>query len=111
MEQRTFDELISHFNSTISKWEIDQKYKFELLGMITSIGYAHEKMLKNLPSAEPKTGKWIKIKNHHYGTYHDFDYYTIRCSVCGDRPEKAWHLTPFCPNCGSRMLEEGGEDD
>ena len=53
MEQRTFDELISNFNSTISKWEIDLKYKFELLGMIANIGYEHEKMLNNLPSAEP----------------------------------------------------------
>ena len=70
-----------------------------------------QKCILELPSAEPKKGKWIKIKNHHYGTHHDFDYYTIRCSVCGDRPEKAWHLTAYCPNCGSRMLEEGGEDD
>ena len=51
-EQRTFDELIAHFNSTVSKWEIDLKYKFQLLGMIASIGYEHEKMLNNLPSAE-----------------------------------------------------------
>ena len=53
MEQRTFDELISHFNSTVSKWEIDLKYKFELLGMIADIGYEHKKMLNNLSSAEP----------------------------------------------------------
>ena len=53
MEQRTFDELIAQFNRTISKWEINLKYKFQLLGMIASIGYEHEKMLNNLPSAEP----------------------------------------------------------
>ena len=58
---------------------------------------------------EQRTGKWIKIKKHHYGTYHDFDYYTIRCSVCGNRPEKAWHLTPFCPNCGTKIERE--DDD
>ncbi len=52
MEQRTFDELISDFNSTVSKWEIELKYKFKLLGMIASIGYEHEKMLNNLPSAQ-----------------------------------------------------------
>ena len=107
-EQRTFDELIAHFNSTVSKWEIDLKYKFQLLGMIASIGYEHEKMLNNLPSAEKK-GKWVKETKHHKDKFGEFDYYTIKCSVCGDRPEKAWHLTPFCPNCGAKM--EGAEDE
>ena len=43
MQTRKFDELISYFNRKVSSMDIDQKYKMELLGMITAIGLAHEK--------------------------------------------------------------------
>ena len=43
MQKRKFDELISHFNRKVSDMGIDQKYKMELLGMISAIGFAHEK--------------------------------------------------------------------
>ena len=45
MQKRKFDELISHFNRKVSDTSIDQKYKMELLGMISAIGFAHEKEL------------------------------------------------------------------
>ena len=45
MQKRKFDELISHFNCKVSDMSIDQKYKMELLGMISAIGFAHEKEL------------------------------------------------------------------
>ena len=45
MQKRKFDELISHFNRKVSEMSIDQKYKMELLGMISAIGFAHEKEL------------------------------------------------------------------
>lgn len=45
MQKRKFDELISHFNRKVSDMSIDQKYKMELLGMISAIGFAHEKEL------------------------------------------------------------------
>lgn len=45
MQRRKFDELISHFNRKVSDMSIDQKYKMELLGMISAIGFAHEKEL------------------------------------------------------------------
>lgn len=43
MQTRKFDELISYFNRKVSSMDIGQKYKMELLGMITAIGLAHEK--------------------------------------------------------------------
>ena len=43
--KRKFDELISYFNRKVSDMSIDQKYKMELLGMISAIGFAHEKEL------------------------------------------------------------------
>ena len=45
MQKRKFDELISHFNRKVSDMSIDQKYKMELLDMISAIGFAHEKEL------------------------------------------------------------------
>ena len=45
MQKRKFDELISYFNRKVSDMSIDQKYKMELLGMISAIGFAHEKEL------------------------------------------------------------------
>ena len=45
MQKRKFDELISHFNRKVSNMSIDQKYKMELLGMISAIGFVHEKEL------------------------------------------------------------------
>ena len=45
MQKRKFDELISHFNRKVSDMSIDQKHKMELLGMISAIGFAHEKEL------------------------------------------------------------------
>ena len=43
--KRKFDELISYFNRKVSDMSIDQKYKMELLGMISAIGFAHEEEL------------------------------------------------------------------
>ena len=95
MEQRTFDELISDFNSTISRWEIDLKYKFRLLGMIANIGYEHEKMLNNLPSVE---SEW---NNHTVACLlaELFDD-SCACNYCGiDEwlPEKC-EVIDACPN-------------
>ena len=45
MQKRKFDELISHFNRKVADMSIDQKYKIELLGMISAIGFEHEKEL------------------------------------------------------------------
>ena len=51
MQKRKFDELISHFNRKVSDMSIDQKYKMELLGMISAIGFVHENELStNLAS-------------------------------------------------------------
>ena len=66
MQKRKFDELISYFNRKVSDMSIDQKYKMELLGMISAIGFAHEKELgTNLAEVstkiEPLTDKEQRI--------------------------------------------------
>lgn len=49
--------------------------------------------IKTLPSAEPKTGKWIEESdNHGHSSYF--------CSRCGTQEGEP---SGFCPNCGARM--------
>ena len=56
------------------------------------------------PTISPKRGKWIKL---YAGNY--------KCSVCGDwwgndDNEMAEDFN-YCPNCGARMREDGGEEN
>ena len=153
MQKRKFDELISHFNRKVSDMDIDQKYKMELLGMISAIGFAHEKELgtnlaplgtdcisrhvaidaierakqnirhnieraigraiceildeiengiKQLPSAEPKRGRWIHHPEIGCGE-------TWLCDQCGEKTTSTVMGKPranFCPNCGADMRGE-----
>ena len=53
-----------------------------------------------------RTGEWLKILKHHKDREQEYDYYEITCSECGGKPEKSWHLSRYCPNCGARMVSE-----
>lgn len=43
MKERSFDEMIAYFNRRVSEMDISQDRKMELLGMVTALGYKHEK--------------------------------------------------------------------
>ena len=75
--------------------------------------------VKAIPSAEPKTGHWIKkpyleplpmdclpSNSEDYDEEtHSIKSYKIVCDKCGWR--KDWLLSyNFCPNCGADMREE-----
>lgn len=51
LKQRTLDEMITYFNQQVDQMDIDRKYKIQLLGMITAIGYQNIK--------QERTGQWI----------------------------------------------------
>jgi hypothetical protein len=58
-------------------------------------------IINELPSAEPKTGEWVKRQ-----TIGDVSF--AYCSECGEpilhgRTSPLWH---YCPNCGCRMEGE-----
>ena len=57
--------------------------------------------IKSLPSAEPKTGKWIKSHVEDLGLIT-----TYICSECRMQSSSTYN---FCPNCGARM--NGGEEE
>ena len=69
MKERSFDEMIAYFNRRVSEMDIAQDYKMELLGMVTALGYKHEKTAQRwIPCSErlPEDGAtvWVTIKGH-----------------------------------------------
>lgn len=76
-----------------------------LYGTKTPYGCTAEEVLRKLPSAEPKKGKWISEGQKNKG----FNFW-MHCSLCGyktiDAPSSR---TNYCPNCGARMEEDNGK--
>lgn len=57
------------------------------------------RIIEELPSAEPKKGRWIFTR-----------YYVWKCSECGKNPTKGMgyvqrksELFRYCPHCGTEM--------
>ena len=66
--------------------------------------------IADLPSAEPKTGKWVEVDCHESEKHSVTD---MRCSLCGKYasivlPHRTRCVYNFCPNCGARMVREDG---
>lgn len=53
MKERSFDEMVAYINRRVSEMDIAQDYKIELLGMVTALGYKHEKTAQQwIPCSE-----------------------------------------------------------
>lgn len=89
MKNRTFDEMISHFNITVSEMQITQKQKMELLGIITAIATKHNESVKHGHWEEVPL--WEGSKGHFY-----------KCSKC---LVPSWSETGYCCMCGTKMDE------
>lgn len=64
MKERSFDEMVAYFNRRVSEMDIAQDYKIELLGMVTALGYKHEKTAQQwIPCSErlPEVGKDVMV--------------------------------------------------
>lgn len=60
--------------------------------------------LSKVPTAVPvKRGKWIDETFEPWGLVH----HPYKCNLCGEHAEFA---SPYCPNCGARMDEDGKTD-
>lgn len=76
LKKRKFDEMVSYFNRKMSEMNIDQKYKMELLGMITAIAMEHDAELpKWIPVGErlPEEEKEVLVTVHFDGFKDKFD--------------------------------------
>lgn len=63
--------------------------------------------ISKIPSAEPKTGRWVRKEKEINDCDGHRAYYWYECDNCGARPPKdqwgnEWH-SDFCPKCGSKM--------
>lgn len=53
-------------------------------------------VLEELPTIEPKHGKWI-IASEWGGNY------LLQCSACGEADNRMDRTDRYCPNCGAKM--------
>lgn len=76
-------------------------------GMYEDCECAYRDQIDDIPTADVRENvkaEWIKEIKHYKDDEQEYDYYDIYCSACGEKPEKAWHLTNYCPNCGAQMM-------
>ena len=69
-------------------------------------------IVKELPSAEPKTGKWVEVDCYGSEKHSVTD---MRCSLCGKYasivlPHRTRCVYNFCPNCGAKMIGENADN-
>jgi len=70
----------------------------ELRGIFSYI----EQGLKELPSAQPRKGKWIEVSRY-------YEAITCKCSLCGQKMTTPVHTRMnFCAKCGADMRGERG---
>lgn len=92
MRRRTFEEIVSYFNQTVSEMDIERKYKMTLLGMVLALLQRRDEDVAQI-EPERKKGKWINIRHDNIA----------ECDQCGTTG-RAW--MNFCPICGADMREE-----
>ena len=63
-------------------------------------------VIDNLPSAEPKHGKW-----EHWVSNEDQTNSLWRCTSCGTvLADRKYFLWKYCPNCGAKMEADHDTD-
>ena len=84
------DDTLKIIADTISLHGTGTKVESEILSVVS-----------NIPSAEPKKGRWIPVEAE---TDDDIIFDIHKCSEC------MVHYSPlhmnYCPNCGAKMKEE-----
>ncbi len=69
--------------------------------------------LRELPSAQPKTGEWIIATGMMPPEFHGHHICSECCNFANMEPPfgNRESLSKFCPNCGSKMVIEDGEEE
>lgn len=64
MKKRNFGEMVAYFNRRVAEMDIAQKYKMELLGMITAIEIKHNELASKwipVTKALPINDDWVIV--------------------------------------------------
>lgn len=75
MKKRSFDEMIAYFNRRVADMNISQECKMELVGMVTALGYKHEKSAHQwIPCSErlPEEGGYYLTTTMYQEVYCDY---------------------------------------
>ena len=69
MRRRTFEEMITYFNQTVSEMDIDRKYKMTLLGIVTALLQKHDEDVAQIVMCKDCMhhidGFFCRQANHH----------------------------------------------
>ena len=71
MKRRTFEEMISYFNQTVSDMDIDRKYKMTLLGIVTALLQKHDEDVALIVRCKDCKHR---IEHKHYGDFGESAY-------------------------------------
>lgn len=64
MKRRTFEEMISYFNQTVSDMDIARKYKMTLLGIVTALQQKHDEDVARIVRCKDcKHYEWDKLND------------------------------------------------
>lgn len=82
-------------NDSISRQKTIEEVDKYFDGLPIQGHYDIVQIIKNMPTIEPKRGKWIAVE-YNDGTVH------TECSVCG-YGRGVPPVRNYCPNCGAKM--------
>ena len=92
MRRRTFEEMITYFNQTVSEMDIDRKYKMTLLGIVTALLQKHDEDVAQI----------VRCKDCKHHSYDRDIPYCVRIDY-----EYGWKDDDFCSKA-DRRTDEGG---
>lgn len=107
MRDKMFDKLVEAAAErvilAIQSGVIGVCYRCGENNLLERVGKLEKKVARCIPTAEPKTGRWIPQDwNDKSGTCTTLVYCLPKCSVCGYSAIQ----TNYCPNCGAKMEGE-----
>ena len=93
------DELISRQTAIEAMRELPHEYNTKEQRARTGGIAACQTIIRELPSVQPKTGRWINIRP------------LLTAARCSECKSAFAERTNYCPRCGARMESEDNENE
>ena len=77
---------------------IDRQAAIDALRRDPMGGLNYERILKNMPTAEPKRARWVNVNEGKWNTIE-----VLKCTACGEIDNRMYRTDGYCPNCGAKM--------